>query len=55
MGLRADFPTDPYAILHPEAGTISWHRVPYDIAAVQDAMRAAGLPGALRSRLSVGA
>ena len=44
-----------YAILEPEVGRISWHRVAYDIASVQDAMRAAGLPASLRARLSVGA
>jgi diadenosine tetraphosphatase ApaH/serine/threonine PP2A family protein phosphatase len=48
-------PDAGYAILDPEAGRVSWHRVAYDIAAVQEQMRAAGLPGALRSRLSVGA
>ena len=48
-------PDAAYAILDPEAGHVRWQRVAYDIAAVQDAMRAVGLPGALRSRLSVGA
>jgi diadenosine tetraphosphatase ApaH/serine/threonine PP2A family protein phosphatase len=48
-------PAASYAVLDPEAGSVSWHRVAYDIAAVQDAMREAGLPASLRSRLSVGA
>jgi hypothetical protein len=48
-------PEAAYAILDPRAGAISWHRIPYDVAGVQEAMRAAGLPGALRARLSVGA
>jgi diadenosine tetraphosphatase ApaH/serine/threonine PP2A family protein phosphatase len=48
-------PDAAYAILEPEAGRISWHRVPYDIPSVQEAMRAVGLPGSLRTRLSVGA
>ncbi len=48
-------PDAAYAILDPEAGRISWHRVAYDIAGVQDAMRDAGLPSSLRARLSVGA
>lgn len=48
-------PDAAYAILEPEAGRITWHRVPYDIAAVQDAMRSAGLPSSLRARLAVGA
>jgi predicted phosphodiesterase len=43
-----------YLILDPAAGTISWHRVTYDIEAVQAAMRAVGLPGFLVSRLSIG-
>jgi hypothetical protein len=33
---------------------VSWHRVRYDVTAVQDSMRAAGLPASLSSRLSVG-
>ena len=47
-------PDAAYAILDPEAGVVSWHRVAYDVAAVQAAMRDAGLPAALRSRLSLG-
>jgi diadenosine tetraphosphatase ApaH/serine/threonine PP2A family protein phosphatase len=47
-------PDAAYLILDPEAGTVSWHRVGYDVAAVQDAMRSAGLPASLSSRLSVG-
>jgi diadenosine tetraphosphatase ApaH/serine/threonine PP2A family protein phosphatase len=48
-------PEASYAILEPEAGRISWRRVPYDIAAVQDAMREVGLPVSLRARIAVGA
>ena len=47
-------PRAAYAVLDPEAGSISWHRVPYDIAAVQAAMREAGLPPSLAARLSFG-
>jgi Predicted phosphoesterase len=47
-------PAASYLILDPEAGTISWHRVAYDIEAVQHAMRAAGLPSSLSARLTVG-
>ena len=47
-------PDAAFMILDPEAGTVSWHRVAYDVAGVQDAMRAAGLPASLSSRLSVG-
>jgi diadenosine tetraphosphatase ApaH/serine/threonine PP2A family protein phosphatase len=47
-------PLASFAILEPEARTISWHRVPYDVDAVQAAMRSAGLPGSLSARLSLG-
>ena len=43
-----------YLILDPAAGSMTWHRVEYDIGAVQAAMRDAGLPGFLISRLSIG-
>jgi predicted phosphodiesterase len=46
--------TASYAILDPEAGRISWHRVGYDIDVVQAAMRSAGLPASLSSRLTYG-
>jgi diadenosine tetraphosphatase ApaH/serine/threonine PP2A family protein phosphatase len=35
-------------------GTVSWHRVEYDIDRVADAIRAEGLPGRLADRLAVG-
>ena len=47
-------PRASYLIFDPEAATFSWHRVDYDIGAVQAAMRGAGLPGFLVSRLSIG-
>ena len=47
-------PRASYMLLDPAAGSISWHRVAYDIEAVQGAMRAVGLPGFLVSRLSIG-
>ena len=47
-------PRAAYAIFDPEAGTIGWFRVAYDVAAVQAAMRAAGLPRSLSARLSFG-
>jgi diadenosine tetraphosphatase ApaH/serine/threonine PP2A family protein phosphatase len=47
-------PDASFMILDPAAGTISWHRVAYDIEAVQASMRAAGLPASLSSRLAVG-
>ena len=48
-------PDASYLILDPEVATVTWHRVPYDIPAVQDAIRAAGLPGRLADRLAFGA
>jgi predicted phosphodiesterase len=47
-------PDASYMILDPTSGTISWHRVAYDVEAVQSSMRAAGLPASLSSRLAVG-
>jgi len=47
-------PRSSYMILDPAAGMVSWHRVAYDVEAVQAAMRAVGLPGFLISRLSIG-
>ncbi|HET9613181.1 MAG TPA: hypothetical protein VFP22_00095, partial [Candidatus Limnocylindrales bacterium] len=37
-----------------EARTATWHRVPYDVPAVQRAMREAGLPARLADRLRHG-
>lgn len=47
-------PDASYLVLDPVAGTVSWHRVAYDIEAVQSAMRRAGLPASLSARLTVG-
>jgi len=47
-------PRASYLILDPAAGSMTWHRVAYDVESVQAAMRDAGLPGFLVSRLSVG-
>ena len=47
-------PEASFMVLDPDTGRVQWHRVPYDIDAVQAAMRAAGLPAALAARLSVG-
>jgi predicted phosphodiesterase len=48
-------PAASYLILDPEAATATWHRVAYDIGAVQRAMVGAGLPPRLAERLSHGA
>jgi len=47
-------PDASFMVLDPEGGTVAWHRVPYDIEAVQHAMQSAGLPASLVARLSVG-
>lgn len=47
-------PDASYAILDPDVGIVTWHRVPYDVAGVQRDMRDAGLPASLSARLSVG-
>jgi predicted phosphodiesterase len=46
--------TSSYMVMDTDAGSCTWHRVPYDIAAVQGAMTAAGLPRRLVERLSYG-
>jgi len=51
---RDGIPTASYAILEPDADTMTWHRVAYDVAAVQGAMRALGLPPRLIDRLADG-
>ncbi len=43
-----------YCIFDTNQNTITLKRLEYDIAAAQDAIRAAGLPGKLADRLSVG-
>jgi diadenosine tetraphosphatase ApaH/serine/threonine PP2A family protein phosphatase len=47
-------PRASWALLDTETGTVMWHRVAYDIAAVQARMADAGLPRALAARLAVG-
>jgi diadenosine tetraphosphatase ApaH/serine/threonine PP2A family protein phosphatase len=47
-------PTASFLILEPESGRLTWQRAAYDVAAVQAAMRAAGLPPSLASRLAGG-
>jgi diadenosine tetraphosphatase ApaH/serine/threonine PP2A family protein phosphatase len=47
-------PHASYLLWEPEAQRVTWRRVEYDIAAVQQAMRDAGLPPSLAARLSVG-
>lgn len=47
-------PTAAYMILDRAAGHATWHRVAYDIGAVQIAMRAVRLPTRLIERLALG-
>jgi predicted phosphodiesterase len=47
-------PRAGYMVLDLEARMVSWHRVAYEVAPVQAAIRAAGLPGRLADRLAVG-
>jgi diadenosine tetraphosphatase ApaH/serine/threonine PP2A family protein phosphatase len=47
-------PRASYLVLDLEAMTATWHRVEYDIAAVQAAMGAGGLPPRLAARLAFG-
>lgn len=47
-------PEASFAIVDLEARTVAWGRVGYDVAAVQAAMRDAGLPSSLASRLRSG-
>lgn len=47
-------PRASWARFHPESGTITFMRTPYDVAAAQRAIRAAGLPEILAERLAEG-
>jgi len=51
---RDGVPHAGYLVIDGDAGLVSWRRVPYDIPAVQAAMRKVGLPGRLVERLSHG-
>lgn len=43
-----------YVLYEPEARLVMYRRVEYDLAAAQDKIRQAGLPGVLADRLAVG-
>ena len=51
---RDGVPTASYLLLDTDTERCTWHRVAYDIPAVQAAMADAGLPGRLIDRLSYG-
>lgn len=47
-------PRAAYLWYDPDARTVTWRRVAYDIVAVQEKIRAAGLPERLAQRLALG-
>jgi diadenosine tetraphosphatase ApaH/serine/threonine PP2A family protein phosphatase len=47
-------PRAAFMVLDTAADTVTWRRVAYDVAAVQAAMREAGLPPSLAARLDAG-
>ena len=51
---RDGIPTACHMIIDTDAGRCTWYRTTYDVGAVQDAMRDAGLPDRLVQRLSYG-
>lgn len=51
---RDQDPRAAWAVIHPEEGIVEFMRTPYDIAAAQAAIRAAGLPDLLAERLAEG-
>ena len=51
---RDGIPDSSYMLIDTERDVASWHRVPYDIEAVQAAMQQARLPSRLVQRLSYG-
>jgi diadenosine tetraphosphatase ApaH/serine/threonine PP2A family protein phosphatase len=51
---RDSIPWASYAVLDTRERSVTWHRVPYDIAATQRAIRIAGLPAQLGARLAYG-
>jgi diadenosine tetraphosphatase ApaH/serine/threonine PP2A family protein phosphatase len=48
-------PRAAYLVLDTDDYAVTWHRVRYDVAPVQTAIRAAGLPPRLADRLAIGA
>jgi predicted phosphodiesterase len=51
---RDGIPTAGHMVIDTDAGRCTWYRTPYDIDAVQIAMRDAGLPDRLVQRLAYG-
>ena len=51
---RDGIPTAGHMVIDTDAGHCTWYRTPYDIDAVQNAMRDAGLPDRLVQRLAYG-
>jgi diadenosine tetraphosphatase ApaH/serine/threonine PP2A family protein phosphatase len=51
---RDGIPTACHMVIDTDSELCTWHRTPYDIEAVQEAMRGARLPDRLVQRLSYG-
>jgi len=51
---RDGIPDSSYMVIDTDRDVVTWHRVPYDIEAVQAAMQRARLPSRLVQRLSYG-
>jgi diadenosine tetraphosphatase ApaH/serine/threonine PP2A family protein phosphatase len=51
---RDNNPTSAFALFDPDARTVTFRRVPYDIASTQAQMMEAGLPQPLITRLALG-
>lgn len=51
---RDGSPDSSYLVIDTSVGTCTWHRIAYDVAQVQAAMRGHGLPRVLVDRLAVG-
>jgi diadenosine tetraphosphatase ApaH/serine/threonine PP2A family protein phosphatase len=47
-------PRAAYVVYDTDAGVVTYHRVPYDIAGAQKKIREAGLPPVLADRLALG-
>ena len=51
---RDGIPAASWLLLDTDAGSATWQRTAYDVAAVQDAMSRLGLPERLVARLAYG-
>ncbi|HWP29102.1 MAG TPA: metallophosphoesterase, partial [Chloroflexota bacterium] len=51
---RDEDPRAAYLVLDTDAGTLTWHRVPYPVRVTQERILRAGLPPRLAYRLAAG-